>query len=315
MANKRLKNAQPVRRLTRRRLREWGYGYLFILPWLVGVCIFFLYAMLESLRFSFNTIVLAGGVTLQPLTNLFDNYASVFVKEINFSITLVNFALGLILRLPIIISFSLIIALMLNNRIVARSAFRMIFFLPVIIATGPVMAQLTAQGVSSVPMVSQNTLINILQGLPEFIFEPINSLFSSLILILWNSGIQILIFLAGLQKVPTTLYEAAKIDGASGWESFWKITLPTVRSMILLNTIYTIVTLATGGDNALIQLIYDVTYAATKGYSYGAAMSWIYTAIVSVILLLAFLLLREKSDRHVKYDQKRIRNTGRGAAA
>lgn len=306
MTAKREKNPHVSRRLTRRRLRQWGYGYLFILPWLVGVCVFFLYSMVESLRFSFNTIVLSGGVTLQPLAHPFDNYASVFVKEINFPVTLANFALELVLQLPIIISFSLIIALLLNGRIVARSAFRMVFFLPVIIATGPVMAQLTAQGVSSVPMVSQNTLLSILSGLPEFIYQPINDLFSSLILILWNSGIQILIFLAGLQKVPATLYEAAKIDGASGWEAFWKITLPTVKPLILLNAVYTIVTLATGGDNALIQLIYDVSYAATKGYSYGAAMSWIYTVIVAFILLLAFLLLRQKSDKHIRYEQKRV---------
>lgn len=307
MASKVQKNPHDKHPLSRRKLREWGYGYLFILPWLIGVCVFFLYAMVQSLRFSFNTIVLSDGVTLQPLPNLFDNYASVFVKEINFPITLTNFAFELILQLPVIISFSLIIALLLNSKIRCRSAFRMIFFLPVIIATGPVMEQLTAQGVATVPMMSENTILSILSGLPEFIFEPINNLFSSLILILWNSGIQILIFLSGLQKVSSTLYEAAKIDGASGWESFWKITLPIVKPMILLNAIYTIVTLATGGTNAIIQLIYDVSYAATKGISYGAAMSWIYTLIVAFILLIAFLLLREKSDKHVRYEQKRVR--------
>ncbi len=285
-------------KLTKRRLKEWGWGYLFILPWVVGVSIFFLYAMVQSLQFSFYNLLLSGGIQLQPLANPFDNFASVFVKEINFPVTLANFAIGLVLQLPIIIAFSLIIALLLNSKIRARSFFRMIFFLPVIIATGPVMSQLTAQGVASVPMVSQNTLLTVLSGLPEFIYEPINNLFSQLILILWNSGIQILIFLAGLQKVPSTLYEAAKIDGASGWESFWKITLPTVRPMILLNSIYTIVTLATGGTNEIIELIYSVTYAATKGYSYGAAMSWIYTLIVGVILLIAFLLLREKEPKH-----------------
>ena len=84
-----------------------------------------------------------------------------------------------------------------------------------------------------------------------------------------------------------------------------------MRSMILLNAIYTVVTLATGGDNEIIQLIYTVSYAATKGYSYGAAMSWIYTAVVAVILLLVFLLLREKSDKHVKYETKRIVQKGR----
>ncbi|MBR2717972.1 MAG: sugar ABC transporter permease [Clostridia bacterium] len=306
MASKKNKrNPHDKRRLTKRRLKEWLCGYMFILPWIVGVCIFFVYAMVQSLRFSFSNIIFSNGITFNTLTNPWDNYAAVFMKEINFPVTLANFGLGLTLQLPIIIAFSLIIALLLNSKIRARSLFRMIFFLPVIIATGPVMQQLTAQGVSSVPMVSQNTLLSILQGLPEFIYQPINDLFSSLILILWNSGIQILIFLAGLQKVPSTLYEAAKIDGASGWESFWKITLPIMKPMILLNSVYTVVTLATGGDNEIIQLIYDVSYAATKGYSYGAAMSWIYTAVVALILLLVFLLLREKSDKHVKYETKR----------
>jgi len=304
---KKQKNPHDKRHLTRRKLREWLWGYIFILPWVVGVCIFFLYAMVQSLRFSFSTLQVGAGMELVPLEHPFDNYASVFVKEINFPITLANFAVSLILQLPVIISFSLIIALLLNSKIHGRSVFRMIFFLPVIIATGPVMNMLTAQGAASVPMVSQNTILNLLGGLPEFISEPITDLFSQLILILWNSGIQILIFLAGLQKVSPTLYEAAKIDGASGWESFWKITLPTVKPMILLNSIYTIVTLATGGTNEIIQLIYDVSFAATKGYSYGAAMSWIYTAIVSLILLLAFLLLREKSDKNVKYETKKTR--------
>lgn len=315
MAGRNKRNPHDKHKITKRRMLEWVSGYMFISPWIVGILIFFVYAMVQSLHFSFSTVRFSGGITFEPLANVWDNYASVFVKEINFPITIANFALGLILQLPVIIAFSLIIALLLNSKIRARSLFRMIFFLPVIIATGPVMDQLTAQGVASVPMVSQNALVDILVGLPEFIFEPINELFSSLILVLWNSGIQILIFLAGLQKVPKTLYEAAKIDGASGWETFWKITLPTMRSMILLNAIYTVVTLANSGSNEIIQLIYDVSYAPTKGYSYGAAMSWIYTAIVSVILLLTFLLLKEKSDRKVKYETKKPDMKGRRQSA
>ena len=223
----------------------------------------------------------------------------------NFPITIGSFAISLVLQLPIILAFSLIIALLLNGKIRFRSGFRMIFFLPVIIATGPVMTMLTDQGVASVPMMSEGTLLNLFAGLPTVISEPLTELFSSLILILWNSGIQILIFLSGLQKVSRTLYEAAKIDGASGWESFWKITLPIVRPMILLNAVYTVVTLATGGTNEIIELIYTVTYAPTKGYSYGMAMSWIYTAVIALILLVVFLLFKEKSDKHVKYETKR----------
>ena len=308
MATKAPKNPHDKHRLTKRRVREWFYGYLFISPWIVGVSIFFVYAMVRSLIFSFTDVQIGGvaGLTIIPLENIFQNYINVFTTEVNFPITLGSFAISLVLQLPIIISFSLIIALLLNSKIRARGIFRMIFFLPVIIATGPVMNMLTAQGVASVPMMNDGSLAAIFAGLPKFLLDPLTELFNSLIIILWNSGIQILIFLSGLQKVSKTLYEAAKIDGASGWESFWKITLPIVKPMILLNAIYTVVTLATGGTNEIIELIYTVTNAPTKGYEYGMAMSWIYTLIIGVILLIVFLLFREKSDRHVKYEQKRV---------
>ena len=288
-------------------VRESLWGYFFIFPWVVGICIFFLSGVANSLLYSFYNLKLDNGLQLIPLTAEdangaqvyapLANYISVFNKELNYPITLANFAVSLILQLPVIIAFSLIIALMLNGRIRGRGFFRTIFFLPVIIATGPVMSQLTAQGVSSVPMVSQNVITSVLTGLPEFIATPISDLFSQLILILWNSGIQILIFLAGLQKVPTAMYEAAKIDGASAWETFWKITLPSLRSMILLNSIYTVVTLATNSTNPIIDLIYNATYAVTKGYSYAAAMTWMYTVVVAILLLITFLIVREKKEK------------------
>ncbi|MBQ6528296.1 MAG: sugar ABC transporter permease [Clostridia bacterium] len=290
-----------------RNVRESLWGYFFILPWMIGICIFFLSGVANSLLYSFYNLKLDNGLQLIPLTGEdalgntvytpLANYMSVINKELNYPITLANFAVSLILQLPVIIAFSLIIALMLNGKLKGRGIFRTIFFLPVIIATGPVMSQLTAQGVSSVPMVSQNVIASVLADMPEFIATPINDLFSQLILILWNSGIQILIFLAGLQKVTTTMYEAAKIDGASPWETFWKITLPTLRPMILLNSIYTVVTLATNSTNPIIDLIYNATYAVTKGYSYAAAMTWMYTVVVAILLLITFLLIKEKKEK------------------
>ena len=308
MATKAPKNPHDKHPLSKRRLREWGYGYLFILPWIIGVSIFFVYAMIRSLQFSFSVVEIGGaaGVAVKPLENLFQNYINVFTTEANFAITLGSFAMSLVLQLPIIIAFSLIIALLLNSKIKARGLFRMIFFLPVIIATGPVMTMLTDQGVASVPMMADMTAVLGGIGLPAFILDPLTELFNSLIVILWNAGIQILIFLSGLQKVSTTLYEAAKIDGASGWESFWKITLPIVKPMILLNSVYTVVSLATGGTNEIIELIYTVTNAPTKGYAYGMAMSWIYTLVIAVILVIVFLLLKEKSDKNVKYEKRRV---------
>ena len=167
MATKAPKNPHDKHPLSRRRLREWGYGYLFILPWLIGVCIFFLYAAGRSIYFSFVDVLIGGadGLAFEALPNIFQNYINVFTTEVNFPITLGSFALSLVLQLPIIISFSLIIALLLNSKIRCRGIFRMIFFLPVIIATGPVMNMLTAQGVASVPMMTDMTAL--LGGLPS----------------------------------------------------------------------------------------------------------------------------------------------------
>ena len=171
----RYRQGKPVRR----NARDTLWGYFFIMPWMVGICIFFLGGVANSLLYSFYNLKLDSGLQLTPLTGVDEagntvytplaNYVSVFNKELNFPVTLGNFAVSLVLQLPIIIAFSLIIALMLNGKIKGRSVFRTIFFLPVIIATGPVMSQLTAQGVSSVPMVNQNTMAVILADFPELI--------------------------------------------------------------------------------------------------------------------------------------------------
>ncbi len=306
--NKREKNPHDKKRITKRKLRDWMYGYIFLAPWIAGVILFFVMSMIDSLNYSVHKIIMDNGVQMSPLEHWYDNFVSVFSLETDLPTTLGSFAISLVLQVPIIIAFSLIIAMLLNGKIRCRSLFRMIFFLPVIIATGPVMNMLTAQGAATVPMMSDGSLLNLLSGLPQFLLDPITELFNSLILILWNSGIQILIFLSGLQKVSTTMYEAAKIDGANGWETFWKITLPIVKPIILLNSIYTVVSLATGGTNPIIELIYAATYTTpwTKGYSYGMAFSWIYTAIIGVVLLGVFLLLKDKSDKKVKYEKKLV---------
>lgn len=299
------------RRFTRRRLREWLYGYFFILPWVIGLCVFFLYAAGQSMNYALSEVKLTNPIEVNYWG--FNNFVNVFVTDSEFPVAIVSFAVQLLMQVPIIVSFALIIALMLNANIRARGFFRVLFFLPVIIATGPVMNELTAQGVASVPMVSQASFMSaISSALPLWLAEPINDLFSSLILILWNSGVQILIFIAGLQKVPRAMYEAARIDGASGWESFWKITVPIVKPMVLLNAIYTIIALSTGGQNEIITMIYNnMFYAiAGRGYGYAAAMAWVYTLLIGIALLIAFLLLKDKSDKKVTYESRRIKIKG-----
>ncbi len=311
MASRHKVHPHLKKRLTRRRLREWMYGYLFILPWIVGLCIFFLYAMQQSFFYALNDVRLSNGLSFTFVG--FQNFANVFVLDNNYPVALAGFVLTIVIQLPVIVSFALIMALLLNSKIKAKGLFRVIFFLPVIIATGPVMQELTRQGVATVPMVNSASFMNAIgNAVPYWLADPILELFSSLILILWNSGVQILIFIAGLQKVSREMYEAARIDGASGWECFWKITLPAVKSLILLNAIYTIVAMATGGQNEVITIIYDAMFnsAVGRGYGFAAAMAWVYAGVVALLLVAAFLILREKSDRHVVYEQKRIRKQG-----
>jgi ABC-type sugar transport system permease subunit len=128
-----------------------------------------------------------------------------------------------------------------------------------------------------------------------------------MIMILWYSGVQILIFLSALQKVDPALYEAAKIDGGSGWECFWKITLPTIKPMILLNAVYTVIFLSGNEQNRLINMIESAMFSGTKekGYGYASAMAWMYALIVTMVVALFFLLLGSKKDAYDRLVIKR----------
>jgi len=137
-----------------------------------------------------------------------------------------------------------------------------------------------------------------------------------MIMILWYSGVQILIFLSALQKIDPSLYEAAKIDGGSDWECFWKITLPTIKPMILLTAIYSVIFLSSNEQNELINMIKTAMFSGTKekGYGYASAMAWMYAIIISLITLLFYILLGSKKDvydrqikRYKKQQKKELR--------
>ena len=188
---------------------------------------------------------------------------------------------------PVILVFALIVAVMLNNKFRGRVFFRAIFFMPVIIMSGPVISKLlTGYTVNFTEEGSQIMLF--LQSLPGVISKPF--VLDNLVLILWFSGVQILIYLAGLQKVSTSLYEAAEIDGAGAWEKFWKITLPHMGPIILINGIYTVVTIANYSEQAINQEISNSMFNTSMMYSLSAAMSWIYFLLVLLILAVVGLL-------------------------
>ena len=196
---------------------------------------------------------------------------------------------------PIIIVFSIIIAVLINSKIRLRGFFRMIYFLPVIISSGPVINELITQGASGSSFIESYGVISLIeQSLPPLLAEPISAMFGEIIVIFWFSGVQILIFLAGLQKIDTSIYEACSIDGAGPWEIFWKITLPSLKNLILINIIFTIVSLSTFDGNGVINLIIENMYQPLTGYGFASAIAWCYFIVVCVFLLIAVFLFRNK---------------------
>ena len=161
------------------------------------------------------------------------------------------------------------------------------------------MGMLNEQGAASISSIDTQAITTAIQGfLPMSIAEPISDLFENMITVLWYSGVQILIFLSGLQKIDRSMYEAAKIDGGSAWECFWKITLPNIKPMILLNVVYSIVFISGNEQNEIIGLIQNAMFSGTKekGYGYASAMAWLYSLVVVLIVVIFAVLLMARRD-------------------
>lgn len=270
-------------------------GYIFLLPWLIGFVIFTAFPFFYSIYLSFSKVTITpSGIVTQWIG--MGNYWDIFTKDVDFLPALTDSIIFVGLSTPLIIVASLLIALMLNNKFKGRAVFRAIYFLPVIIMSGPVLNELLFNKAINIIQPSQFALYDFFAALPFNLGWPILYLFDRIVLILWFSGVQILIFLAGIQKIDKALYEAAQIDGASSWVIFWKIILPEIRPLILVNAIYTIVDLATFPSNAINIQISNKMFQTGKVYSYSSAMSWVYSIIILVILSIAFLILRERKN-------------------
>lgn len=263
-------------------------GILFVSPWLIGFAVFTLIPFINSILYSFNAVsIIPGKINLKWAGLEYYNYA--WNVSTSFKLNLSSSAMMICCATPVILVFALIVAVMLNNKFRGRVFFRAIFFMPVIIMSGPVISKLlTGYTVNFTEEGSQIMLF--LQSLPGVISKPCVFVLDNLVLILWFSGVQILIYLAGLQKVSTSLYEAAEIDGAGAWEKFWKITLPHMGPIILINGIYTVVTIANYSEQAINQEISNSMFNTSMMYSLSAAMSWIYFLLVLLILAVVGLL-------------------------
>lgn len=286
--------------------REALTGLLFVSPWIVGAVLFLAYPLITSFWYALNNI------RITPLGKNFTflgygNFTQILLSDADFPTQLIDYLVSTIISVPVIVVFALIIAMMLNENIKAKGFFRLIFFLPVIIVSGPILGMLNQQGAGSITAIDTQAISSaITTFLPSAIGEPIAEIFENMVTILWYSGVQVLIFLSGLQKIDRSMYEAAKIDGGSGWECFWKITLPTIKPLILLNCVYTVVFISNNDQNAIIELIKNAMFSGTaeKGYGYASAMAWLYSIVVLLIVGLFALLFVAKKDVYEKQVKK-----------
>ena len=314
--SKEKKTKNPKGKIGKLERKDAIAGYLFILPWLIGVLLFMLYPLCQSFYYMWFNI------RITPLETKFNyvgtgNFTQIWLENPEFPQQIVTYLWQTILEVPIIVVFALMIAIMLNGKIRLKGFFRLVFFLPVIIVSGPVMNMLVDEGAATIPAMNVQSIVSALDTfLPYSLAESIGDLFSSMIMILWYSGVQILIFLSALQKIDASLYEAAKIDGGSKWDCFWKITLPTVKPMILLNAVYTVIFLSSNEQNSLITMIQSAMFSGTKekGYGYASAMAWMYSLIEALVVLIFFLFLGSRKDiydRQVKRRKRQMKKEAR----
>lgn len=275
------------------RVRHYLEGYTFVSLWVAGFLLFMAIPLLRSLIYSFQKLSVSQ-TGLKGVGVGWENYLSAFTVDVEFTPKLISNIVNMLLTVPIILIFSMFAALLLNKNFRGRMIFRGIFFLPVIIASGSVLSKLREQGAATLPIFKQYDLeVKLSNVIPSDLLSPLIAMLESLTVSMWDSGVPILIFLAGLQSISTHLYEAAKVDGATSWESFWKITFPMIKPMILVNILFCIVNSFTKGSNDVMTYLLKTVMFGKVDYGYGSALGWIYFVVIFIIIGLVMFIFRD----------------------
>ncbi|BFH62512.1 carbohydrate ABC transporter permease [Paenibacillus azoreducens] len=276
------------------RARHIVQGYSFISIWIVGFFLFMAIPLFKSLMYSFQDLkIMSGGLEATQVG--LKHYNNAFTVDTSFVPKLITSFTNIVIQVPLTLVFAMFSALLLNRKLFGRIAFRGIFFLPVIIASGAVLKKLMGEGATRLPIFDQVDLVGkLIDYVPGQILFPLLKMMDAITLIMWDSGVQILIFLAGLQSISTTLYEAAKCDGATPWESFWKVTFPMIMPMILVNTLFSIVSSFTKVDNSVMDYIQYIVFNKND-YGYASALGWIYFVFIFLVIGAVFLIFRRAS--------------------
>ena len=282
-------------------------GYLFILLWIVGFILFAARPVFQSIRMAFarfagSRIVVSGSTgSVEFFVDGFGLYQfkQIFTENPEHVEEILSTFVDILVVVPLVIIFSLLLALLLHRKLKGIKIFRMIFFIPVILLSGNLLGYFNTYDLLTVSSLQSSELQGVLAFyLPEKAVEVILDIFGKIILILWFSGVQTLIFLAGLQKDNKAIYEAASIDGANKWEMFWKITFPTLMPLMTINIVYTTVIYANTG-NGLTSLISASIAPPDYGRDYASALSWILFGI-EIVVIAIYVLIFKLANRKYK---------------
>ena len=292
---------KKVKKLKGLRKRNAISGYLFILPFIVGFLAFMVKPFFQSLYMSFCNVELGAGSFKMGFAGI-ANYLRAFTVDTEFNRLLAEEIWRMSYNALAIMVFSFFVALVLNQKFKGRAFVRAVFFLPVILSSGVILGieydnsllasvQDTIQqstGNASITGVIEEILMT--SGIGGEVFDIVFEIVDGVYDVAIASGIQIIIFLSGLQTISASMYEAAEIDGCTKWESLWKITFPMISPLFLANWIYTIVDFCMRSDNAVIEKISD-TMIVDLNYGFASAMSWIYFLVVILIIGISSLII------------------------
>ena len=297
------------------------YGRMFVIPWTIGFILFFLVPLVESIAYAFSHVSLVDENML-TFAGL-EHFRYLIKDDLNFIDNLKDAVISFIYSLPIIVALSMIFALILNQKFRGRIFARAVFFLPVIIATGVVMKFVTGEAIGNGAALNtamgdtqsysgiqfDQLLINL--GLPQSVTELLSDYIARVFNLVWSCGIQILLFVSGMQSIPDQLYEVSKIEGANKWEEFWNklhtgfsddnipgvaaweefwfVTFPMLGNVTFLVLIYTIVDLFTAFDNPIMKQAYKLI-SENSLYDRSSAILWGYFVVVGIVGGLILLL-------------------------
>lgn len=303
MAKQRKKHYSLVRRQNRA-------GWMFVMPFVIGFLIFFAKPMVESFWYTLNDVTM-GQNGLETKWVGLGNFRYLLLEDSSFLRNLWTVTSQMLAQVAICTILSLFIAIVLVQNFRGRTIYRAIFFLPIIMTSGVVYSMVSSvvgssglSGTGNAYIYSSVSMTTLMQqgGVPTAFINLITQVIDAIFSMVVNCGVPILLYISGLQKIPQSAYEAARIEGASTWDIFWRITIPKIFPIIFLNVVYCVIDASTAygaqqGGNVMMAAIQQMGFGKTMKFGMSAAMAWMYFIVIALFLGLAWLTIGRRAAK------------------